>query len=70
LVAAHTVQRVQTDANGHYVLAGLPAGKAILYARVSVRDLTLVWFLPVLVRPGLQRLDLIEANRGGWPFVP
>lgn len=70
LIAKHTVQRVQADANGHYVLAGLPAGKAILYARVPVRDQILVWFLPVLVRSGAQRLDLTEANRGGWPFVP
>ena len=70
LVVAHTAQRVQTDANGHYVLAGLPAGKTILYARVPARDQTLVWFLPVLVGSGTQRLDLTEANRGGWPFVP
>jgi hypothetical protein len=70
LIANHTLQRVQTDVNGHYVLAGLPAGKNILYARVLVRDQTVVWFLPVLVRSGSQRLDLTEANRGGWPFVP
>ncbi len=70
LIAKDTLQREQTDANGHYVLAGLPVGKAILYVRVPVRDQILVWFLPVLVRSGAQVLDLTEANRGGWPFVP
>ncbi len=70
LIANHALQRVQTDVSGHYVLADLPAGKNFLYARVLVRDQTLVWFLPVLVRSGAQRLDLTEANRGGWPFAP
>jgi hypothetical protein len=70
LLAKHTAQRVQTDADGHYVLVGLPTGKAILYTRVPMRDQMLVWFVPVLVRSGMQRVDLTEANRGGWPFVP
>ena len=69
-LAKHIAERVETDADGHYVLAGLPAGKTILYVRVPVRDQILVWFLPVLVRAGVQRVDLNEANRGGWPFVP
>ena len=69
LVAKHTAQRVQTDANGHYVLVGLPAGTAILYARVPGGDQMQVWFIPVQVRAGVQQLDITEANRGGWPFV-
>ncbi len=70
LLAKHIAERVETDADGHYVLAGFPAGKTILYVRVPVRDQILIWFLPVLVRAGVQRVDLNEANRGGWPFVP
>ena len=69
LLAKHTAQRVQTDGNGHFVLAGLPAGRAFLYTRVIADDQMRVWFVPVVVRPGVQQLDLTETNRGGWPFV-
>jgi hypothetical protein len=61
---------VLTDERGHYVLAGLPTGKAYLFARFTVGSRTLVWFRPVQVRSGVQQVDLTEANSGGWPFVP
>lgn len=70
LLDKHAAQRVLTDENGHYVLAGLPAGKAYLYARFTVGEKTLVWFRPVEVRGRPQQVDLTEANTGGWPFVP
>ena len=69
LLVKHTAQRVQTDANGHFVLAGLPAGKTFLYTRILVRNEVQVWFVPVVVRPGVQQLDFTEANRGEWPFL-
>ncbi len=66
----HTEQAVQTDGAGHYVLAGLPAGPAFLYARASAGGRTWIWFCPVRVRAGVQRIDLTDANSGNWPFVP
>lgn len=70
LLDRHTTDRVLTDENGHYVLAGLPTGKVYLYARVTVGAQTWIWFRPFEVRTGAQRVDLTDANRGGWPFVP
>lgn len=68
LLDQYTAQLVQTDATGHYVLADLPVGPIYLYARVPVGGRSLVWFQRVQVRAGAQRVDLTEANRGGWPF--
>jgi hypothetical protein len=68
LLDQYTVQVVQTDATGHYVLADLPVGPIYLYARVPVSGRSLVWFQRVQVRAGAQRVDLTEANRAGWPF--
>jgi hypothetical protein len=70
LLQKHTEQRVLTDENGHYVLAGLPAGKGYVYARFTVGDRTLVWFRSVEVRGRPRQVDLSEANVGDWPFVP
>ncbi len=70
LLDKYTAQRVLTDENGHYVLAGLPAGKGYVYSRFTVGDRTLVWFRSVEVRGRPQQVDLSEANIGGWPFVP
>jgi hypothetical protein len=70
LLDRHTTDRVLTDENGHYVLAGLPTGKVYLYARVTVGAQAWIWFRPFEVRTGAQRVDLTDANRGGWPFVP
>jgi len=70
LLDKHKAQQVQTDADGHYVLPGLPAGKVYLYARFVVGSQTFTWFRPVQVRRGAQQVDLIQANSGGWPFVP
>lgn len=70
LLDRHMAQRVLTDENGHYILAGVPAGKAYVYARFTVGDRTLVWFRPVHVRSRPQQVDLTAANSGGWPFVP
>jgi hypothetical protein len=70
LLERHTAQRVLTDENGHYVLAGVPDGKGYLYARFPLGERTLVWFRTVEVRRRPQQVDLTEANIGGWPFVP
>jgi len=70
LLDKYTAQRVLTDENGHYVLAGVPGGKGYLYARFPIGERTLVWFRPVEVRGRPQQVDLTEANAGGWPFVP
>ncbi len=70
LLDKHTAQLVQTDGNGHYVIAGLPVGPAYLYARITAGGRSRIWFCPVRVRAGVQRVDLTEANSGGWPFVP
>ena len=70
LVEKYRTQLVQTDENGHYVLPGLPVGKANLYVRFPVGSRDVVWFRPVQVRVGAERVDLTDANKGGWPFVP
>jgi hypothetical protein len=70
LLDRHKAQQVQTDADGHYVLPGLPAGKVHLYAQFVVGSQTFTWFRPVQVRRGAQQVDLTQANSGGWPFVP
>ena len=70
LLDKHKAQQVQTDASGHYVLAGLPAGKIYLHARFVVGNQTFTWFRPVEVRRGAQQVDLTQANSSGWPFVP
>ncbi len=68
LLERHTAQEVKTDAMGHYVLPGLPAGAVYLYARVTVRGQPRIWFRPVQVRIGAQQVDLNEESRLGWPF--
>ena len=70
LLERHSTERVLTDENGHYVLAGLPTGKVYLYARFTVGEEIWIWFRLFEVRTGAQRVDLTEVNRGGWPFVP
>jgi len=70
LLDRYTAQRVLTDENGHYILAGVPGGKGYLYARFPVGERTLVWFRAVEVRGRPQQVDLTEANVDGWPFVP
>jgi hypothetical protein len=69
LVERYATQRIEADAQGHYVLAALPAGPVYLYVRLTVARQTVLWFRPVTVRPGIQRLDLRTANAGGWPFL-
>ncbi len=68
LLERNTVQEVKTDANGHFVLPGLPAGAVYLYTRVRIRGQPGIWFRPVLVRLGAQQVDLDEESRLGWPF--
>lgn len=70
LLDQHTTQLVQADETGHYVVAAFPVGAAYLYTRVVVGGRTLVWFRRVQVQAGAMRVDLTEANSGGWPFVP
>lgn len=70
LVQKHAAQRVQTDETGHYVLVNVPAGKAYVYARLREKKEDFVWFAPVDVRSGTQRVDLTNENQRRWPFVP
>lgn len=65
----HATQEVLTDASGEFLVAGLPTGTAYLYTRLVVEGRDLVWFRPVRVRAGVQRMDLTEATLGDWPFV-
>jgi hypothetical protein len=69
VVERHAAQRIETDAMGHYVFAGLPAGLVYLYTRLTVAKQPVLWFRSVTVRPGIAHLDLIHANAGGWPFL-
>ena len=69
VVERHATQRIETDALGHYVFAALPTGPVYLYTRLTVAQQALLWFRPVTVRPGIERLDLVGANAGGWPFL-
>jgi hypothetical protein len=69
VVERHAAQRIEADGVGHYVLTALPAGTVYLYARVTVARQPVLWFRPVTVRPAIERLDLISANAGGWPFL-
>jgi len=69
VVERHATQRIETDAMGHYVFAALPAGPVYLYTRLTVAKQPFLWFRPVTVRPGIERVDLIGANAGGWPFL-
>jgi hypothetical protein len=68
LLERHATRRVEADANGQYVLAGLPVGRVYVYARLPLERHTVVWFRPISVEVGIGRLDLTEANSGGWPF--
>jgi hypothetical protein len=70
LLDERTVQEAQTDETGHYVLPGLRAGVIYLYTRVTVGGQPQVWFRPVQVRAGAEKVDLTEESRGGWPFRP
>ncbi len=70
LLERHKMQQVQTDESGHYVLTGMPAGKAYLYARTQLAGQRLNWFRVVQVRRGAQQADLSLPNAGDWPFVP
>jgi hypothetical protein len=70
LLERHAAQEVLTDAAGRYLVVGLPLGTVYVNARLVVRDRTLIWFLPVQVRAGLQQVDLTEENVGGWPYAP
>jgi hypothetical protein len=69
VVERHATQRIETDAMGHYVFAALPSGPTYLYTRLTVEKQPLLWFRPVTIQPGIEHLDLISANAGGWPFL-
>jgi hypothetical protein len=69
LVERHATQRIEADAMGHYVFAALPAGPTYLYTRLTVAKQSVLWFRPVTIRAGIEHLDLISANAGGWPFL-
>ncbi len=70
LLLRHATREVVTDAEGRYILTGLPAGKVHLYARLPVGERGLVWLRAMELRPGRHRLDLSEQTAGGWPFAP
>jgi hypothetical protein len=70
LLGRYTMQEVQTDGTGHYVMAGLSTGPAYLYARLTVGQRSLVWLHRVQVRAGAQQADLTEENSTRWPFAP
>jgi hypothetical protein len=70
LLERYTMQEVQTDGTGHYVMAGLSTGPAYLYARLTVGQRSLVWLHRVQVRAGAQQVDLTEENSTRWPFSP
>ncbi len=69
VVERHATQRIETDAAGHYVFTALPAGPVYLYTRLTVAKRPFLWFRSVTVRPGIEHLDLVSANAGGWPFL-
>ena len=70
LVEKHAAQRVQTDETGHYVLVKVPAGKAYVYTHLREKKEVFVWFVPVEIQTGTQRVDLTQDNQRRWPFVP
>lgn len=69
VVERHVTQRIEADAIGHYVFAALPAGPVYLYTRLTVARQPHLWFKSVTIRPGIEHLDLISTNAGGWPFL-
>jgi hypothetical protein len=69
IVERHATQRIETDAMGHYVFAALPTGPVYLYARLTLAKRSWLWFKPLTVRSGIEHLDLVSANAGGWPFL-
>jgi hypothetical protein len=69
VVEKHAAGRVETDASGNFVLAGLPAGPVHLYSRMTVGKRTFVWFRPVTVWGRMERMNLTAANAGGWPLL-
>ncbi len=70
LVERHAAQRVQTDETGRYVLVKIPTGHAYVYARLREKQEDFIWFVPVEVQTGTQRVDLTQDNQRHWPFVP
>lgn len=70
LLERYMVQEVQTDASGHYVMAGLPTGPTYLYTRLTVGQRRFFWLHRVQVRGGAQKVELTEENSTRWPFAP
>lgn len=69
LLVRHATREAVADETGRYILTQVPPGKAHVYARVRLQDRDLVWFRPVELGSGRQRLDLSERSVGGWPFA-
>lgn len=70
LVEKHAAQRVQTDETGHFVVVKVPAGRAYLFGRLRDKKDDFVWFVPLEIQTGTQRVDLTQDNQRRWSFAP
>ena len=77
LLHRHNARTTRTDANGSYVFKDVPIGRALVLAEWSTlepmgsswHDVHYVWFLPVEVKRGENRLDLSGSSARG-AFCP
>lgn len=77
LLRRHNARTTRTDVNGGYVFKDLPSGRALVLAEWSTPELVgsswmesnYVWFLPVEVKRGENRLDLSGSSARG-AFCP
>lgn len=64
LAGAHKAQSVRTDANGHYEIKSVKAGRYYVFARHQVFDERVVWMVPIDLTDGSRKLDLSNHNQG------
>jgi hypothetical protein len=75
LLRRHHARTTRTDANGSYIFKDVPIGRAVVLAEWSTLEprgtyeLHHVWFLPVEVKGGENRLDLSGSSARG-AFCP
>ena len=70
LLEAHAAERVATDQAGHFVIAGIAPGPALLYAHSRLQDRDVVWLVPLTLKGELRQMVLTEETPNGWPFRP
>jgi len=70
LLEANAQERVATDETGHFVVAGIALGPALIYAHAHTRDQDVAWLVPLTLKGGLQELVLSEDSPNVWPFHP